>query len=828
MALPQTTIDIIATRILLDAKSALASLQEFSDGATTARERIDFLKRVIKSAAAQMGGDFKKAEAAVRSFAGSLSGIKASEISQAGRELRQVGERGESAFKRIFSSVNALRIALGAIISMLLFQAIQAVNQFVSKSVKQFTELEESLFRIGAAEKVLSEAGIEVSVSGLKSGVSELRKELKIFSEEELTKLVGQLSVLTKELGFSEEQILALAKATAVKNLVSPEVESLDQTAGKLVTTLLTNQSKGAATLGIALSNADIEAKALEMHLLEAGEAASELSDKEKDLVKLQIILDSAAGDSDKLSEFLSTNSAKVKENTAAWEELQVTAGGFFASFIPALTPLLRFITDGINGVKLMTVLFHALQVEIIAFWMALNSSLNPKIVLENIIQTIKDVPKIFDEVLGNEIPSFFATIPPDAPEWFKDLFGKYLTDVETATSETAKFKDELEDEDALEALEDIDQKIQDIILSAKQAQEDLDLKLVQKQDDLNLEYDRKGEDAARKHGQKLADINQDALDKIEDAKRKAREDERKAEQDLLQKLKELRNQFLMDLDEALHARDARQVLRLIKEYKNDKQNILDRKKLDDQQRKDRLAEDLKAIELERRRRIESENIEYARKLADLNEAKAREQADLQLWYQREQEDIQRNIEQKLQRLIDGYITEGKIHEENQAAIYATLVKYFGKDTAVVNSLAEFMAQRFAQIGQMAAQASQAVQNLSYGTGGGLGNSSGDSLRIPRTPRIRGGARRMAEGGTIIASRPTSAIFGERGMEAATFTPLGRTGKDINKVFGDVSFSGANGQAQVLLSLSPELRGEIVSDAMNGVAVVIEHVRRER
>ena len=72
---PSTPIDVIATQILLDAKSALASLKLFNTEVTNTTARMAALKRIISSVASQLGGDFKKAEASVKAFSGSLTGI---------------------------------------------------------------------------------------------------------------------------------------------------------------------------------------------------------------------------------------------------------------------------------------------------------------------------------------------------------------------------------------------------------------------------------------------------------------------------------------------------------------------------------------------------------------------------------------------------------------------------------------------------------------------------------------------------------------------------------------------------------------------------------
>ena len=81
----------------------------------------------------------------------------------------------------------------------------------------------------------------------------------------------------------------------------------------------------------------------------------------------------------------------------------------------------------------------------------------------------------------------------------------------------------------------------------------------------------------------------------------------------------------------------------------------------------------------------------------------------------------------------------------------------------------------------------------------------------------------------MVANRPTTVTFGERGeWEAATFVPLEHSGKDVGKLFGDVSGGGVNGQILVGVSLSPDLEGRIIQRSMDGVAEVVATVNRRK
>jgi hypothetical protein len=824
-------------------KIAQKSLGGVSQGSASASARITLLGNAIQSMAARSKMSIDQVVASLRTLnastgtkfgklgfsdveitkAGNAAKQTGAQLTQAGQAGQKAGHTMESAFKRAISPINALRIALGAIVAMIVFRVIQAVEQFFTQAIEQAQKFEDTLYRIANAERALSMEGVEVTLKGLKQGIIDIQKLLPIFSKEDIASLVGTLAVSTKQLKLNEQQILDLAKAIGILNIRSEKQEDIQTTAQHVLSSLLTGNAKGISALGIAFTDNTMKAEAMKQGFIEADEAVSDLTENEKGLVKLALLMQSTGQELEGIGEYMDSNSAKIQQNKAAWNDLLTTVGQVILPFIPALTTFFELIANG----------FQAGKVLIIEFITILGTL---GVVMAGVFTGQINSIKEFTDLVANSIDTFrtaatnklFLDVPENAPDWFMKGWGNRIKeDAETATSALNGMYDAAEEnEEALKALEDLDQKIQDIMLDAKQAQEDLDLRLEQKQADLDTEYERKAEDAAIDHAQKLQDINQDALDKIEDAKAKSREEEKKAEQDLLQKLKELRQRFLLDLEDALHARDARAVLRLIKEYKLEKQNLLDRKKLDDQQRKDKLAEDLRAIEIERQRRIQQEKVEYQRRLADLAQAKAREREELALWYKREQDDIQRNIEQKIQKLLAGYIAEKKIHESQQAEISAILAKYIGYDMEMVNRLAQFMATRFSQMSGMMAQPGSLNYSLNNS---GETNPFAGKYADPTTG-TKGGRKMvpMADGGTLVANRPTAVMFGEKGPEAATFTPLGRTGKDVNKVFGDLSGAGMNGTIVVAVDLSPDLEGRVVQRSMEGVGQVISRVNNRK
>lgn len=827
-ALPKNVIPQYVQKTFGDINSYIAQSQN----------KVEAWKSVVTRASKAAGTSFEATATQLKKMVG--GGNTVQPLNQA---LRELNGTAKTTFQKIFDGANLLRTAFGVLTSMLIFQVMQAFTTVFTEASKQARQLEENVWRLANAERALSKEGVEISLKGMEDAIGRIQQKFKVFSREDITQLYSSIAVATKQLGLSEKQISSLTEAVVFLNIQSSKQEDLMSTQASTLSSLLGKNSQGLTQLGVSFKNEFIEQEAVRLGMIKLGQTTKDLTEEQIAHVKISLVAQAGYVDTAEgvkiLNDFLETNSAKIQTNTATWKDFLAVVGQGINNLLPNAAPAIEELQKSFEVGGIQKLFGEAIKDDGIKKFALQNQIVWTKLSL-GIKLTQKEYDKLkksLEELSDKQILDIF----PD-PSSIKDRFVRELVqslvDVkETATGLPDPLIPEVVDEKSLEALDDLEKKMQDILLDAKQAQEDLDLKLGQKQDDLDLEYERKGEDAARDHAQKLEDINQDALDKIEDAKRKAREDEKKAEQDLLQKLKELRQRFLLDLEDALRARDARQVLRLIKEYQLDKQNILDKKRLDDEERKDKLAADLAAIEIERQRRIESENIEYARKLSDLNAAKAREQEDLALWYKREQEDIQRNIEQKLQSLIAGYAQEYGLHEESQKKIYGLLLEYFGKDTELIGRLSQFMVDSATQMQQAVAGSLNNMLGLMQGVNpfaGALSQNaplnlglglSGNTNPFANTPVSTYG---FAEGGTLVAKRPTLALFGEKSPEIATFSPIGRTGKDANKVFGDISGNGTNGNLGLRISISDGLIAEIIESSMENVAVVIDHARRER
>lgn len=734
--------------------------------------------------------------------------------------------------------IDFVRTALGTLSAVAIFQVLNALQSIFSGAIEQAKQFEATLYRIANVEKQLSLDGIEISVAGLKKGIEDIKKAFPIFSKEDIAELIGSIATTTKELGFNEEQILKLGAAVAILNVNSTETETLLQTQAKVTNSLISPQAKSIGNLGLSFGKAKIEAKAFEMQLLSVGETFADLTEQEKTQIKYQIVLDTAGiegveniedlrdmikesgGDFQALNEYLSSNAAKLDSNAAAWKDLQTTIGQIFLPFVPAVTESLKLINGGLNATKVIIIEFITLISAFGTAWIALQTGMAKGV--SGFTDVFKNSVESFREELVNQ---FFKEVPEDAPQWFTQGWGKHIKEqAETATGPLKDLGDAIDDAN----LDGLEEKIEDIIEDTQNAREDLAANLERKLADLDVEYNRKAEDAERDYLRKVEDINRDYERDLAALKEKQRQEDVRDEEKYQLQLWELRMRFLMDLEDALHARDARQVIRLQKQYELDKEALEKKHALDEKAREEEQSNQREELERRRQERLEDARIEYEQKLADQQIAKQREQEDLLTWYAREQADIEEAQKRKLETLLKGWVDEKKITEENAAEVYGILQKYFGPGGLTDALYAYMMQSMIASTAGAVAAASTMLGSL------GARNMSGN-IPIPVTPggstggSTGGRTPARAEGGTLIATRPTSVVFGEKGPEIASFAPINRVGKDEGKldIFGDAG-GGVNGTITVDLVLSPDLEARVVESSMDGVADIVAKVTRAK
>jgi len=337
---------------------------------------------------------------------------------------------------------------------------------------------------------------------------------------------------------------------------------------------------------------------------------------------------------------------------------------------------------------------------------------------------------------------------------------------------------------------------------------------------DLEKEVAKARKEAVENTRKELADLEEETNRTLKKEQDTFNRDELRETEDHLNALRQLRQQYLDTIDDAVKNRDARALVDAKKRFQQEQQEQESAFSTEQQRRREdqdlRLQEireqeqrraqeimDAQAEELanlaehesEKRAEIEKsyqeqllkaeesyqEAAQKAQDNYDNESQKAQERRDEQLQkeqesYEKEKEQLEGQIDERLEQIAKGLADQEDITDEEAAKILETFAKYFGREGEIDKLMEDFANRRRAKL---------EIQ-VAFDAGGDL--PTGPLPNDPNTP-----IPSFATGGTMIATRPTLAQFGEV-PEMVQFTPLSKIGGGGNgpqRVEVDLKMSGS-------------------------------------
>lgn len=806
-------------------------------------------------------------------------------IDAAKKALQGIEPVAKKAGQGLLSFSNFLRTAFGTMTAMLIFKTGQAISNFFTGTLKAASDFRAAMLEINLAESFLSKKGMEITLSDFDDAIAQLEEKYKYLSKLEVASLVGEVAGAAVEFDFTPEQIFKVSDALAYVNtkLKLSGKEAVD--AAHFMNALMDSRSNFFNGMGLNITEQLVKEKAVAMGLAKQGE---ELDKNVRLQASMALITEQTSSKQEELNRQLEgTPMGQQIALQKEWSDAALSVGKAFitvrdnlVSILASASPELadKVVQFFVKAAENVNVFIDSLDGAVEA-WKIIDATLSTsQPTLYKINHGLMDLTNPFTLLIGLAktlysgllgISTIFATVGAFVITFLAEVryFGiqEAFTDagknsaaawkagwenefkvwnsgtpisadnIHTAvplpawadgapTGDKKETKDTEINEDLQKALEKMNQEILEAQLKLEQDMEDAAIDLGRKMEDITIEYEQKRADAYRDYSSKIADINRSYSNKIADINAKAAESRAKAQADQLEKerefqnkLQEMREEFLMDMDDALHARDARQILKLIKQYELEKlqaerKHALDMESAakDEELRQKSFANERAAAERDRKAKLAEAQQDYADKLAKLAADEQAERDAAQLKYTRELEDLNKQMQDRFEIIAANLVNEFNLTEAHLKDIVALYSFYYGQASQIMAAMQHMLAG--AQV--LSSKPYPIVTGVQ--TGGSL---SGDK---------QGG---MAQGGTIIADQPTSVIFGEAGIEAATFTPINRTGADVNKLFSNMSGGGGGaggGNVGIEILLSPDLEARIVSNTLSKTGQVFTKVQRSK
>lgn len=816
--------DVIHYEIVMDAAAALAALDELAKKGLTLADGMKLIQQAIQETADKTGASFSQVAATFKEVSESVptgegQGIFAKffgnpqEVENMAKkvetDMKQVSTTGKEAYGQVaaaeqeattaargfFDITNMVRMALGTLEAMVIFQVVMAIGQAFRDASAAAAEYYQALINVTTAQKLMAQQGVATTNQELLALADELEKKMKIFAHVDMVDAVSQAALMTSQFKLSVDQvgqIVQMASVLSARTPGSTPTEFID----KILTAARGSTAQWAMSLGISLDAGTIKAKALAMGLWDGKEAISEQA---KELAGLQILWERIGPQIDTVSKNITSSTEISTKLKSTWKDFAETLG----TTMSPLTDLFKIVLIGdLEAGMAFLKAYMELAKEV---WAYIAGAVN--IVNELMLNHVHSIQDMIDAYTKGH----------DAVTRFFDNLQKRIQTGGVDLSQNAPVSPQAPQTEGPPALTESDfnalyKAYQSYYESVIKATEDFNLRMQNLQDQYNLNVQKEIE-------------NYDL--RVAEEKQNFRLKQEQEEQDFQERMRQLTERYLLDLEDALRKRDAEAVIKIIERYNMEKDAAGREEQLKRQQEKEQERLKLEQMKREEELRLKQMKDEY-----ELQQEEARRA------YQNQLNDLARALDQKLQEQAVKIGEEYKLNHDGVEKLYALFQQYYGPNGKFASeqqaSYIKMVAQSQAFVDQMTALMSQyysMLGGLGSGTGlpkleGGAPIPSGGGLgSAPRT----GGGKGYATGGYALATQATNVTFGEGGVpELAMFLPLnsGMSNPALD-VYGSGGGPGG-GVALIRIEVGSDLEARIVNAALTHAALAIEKVNRSR
>ena len=596
------------------------------------------------------------------------------EITEAVRKLKEeMGLLGTQTSKtaRILE-----RIFAAAIIGYVL-GAVRGLINNLREATEAGAELARSLLDVAVQARALRREGGTLLPSDWIRLTRELSDVFTQFSQKDINSAVSQLIRLGRQAKLTDEQIRNLIDNTLTLATVMG-IDAADA-ANAVATAIESGYARGLKELVGVFDETTLNQEAVNRGY---AKTADEVDRTTRALVALQILQEEGIVVGEELARIQESTTGQYLGNKNAIETLKASIGEALLPTMVALQDafieLLKFLDRAIQGLQLFN------------------------IAAQSLVMTLKDLMAIALIAKPIDILTGKVKLGAVAIELYKQNFIELTREINPKLLE--EFGEEIDNvsqsiKDAVPNLEELIEKFKDVF------------------DDIRELFIDLGEDIAKENRKWQQDVLEDAEkfafewrqtfedelfdrakiyrqfnDKIIDAQDDYRDREIEAEEDYQEKLRKLREQFLFDLEDALRERDARQVLRLIRQYNLRKTQLGRERELEKEENERRFQDEVEDARRQRDIRLRELAIEYDFRRQQMDKEY---QFERQLREQQHQErlaEIRLQAREKFDELLRELQDSGEITAQEAEVIAKVFDEFFGEGGAVEGSVDNLIA----------------------------------------------------------------------------------------------------------------------------------------
>lgn len=675
------------TEIANQTKEAAAAAREYaqitkqgygvmSEGARQYGAQVQVVKAQIQQIATQTGVSFQEAAKQL-----AVSGTPINQINQALKELNPAVKETGSSFRIFGQEIKNIgdlgRVVLLGIFGVGVLQMFRNLINTIKEATQAGYEFAKAIFQLEVGARALQRAGVDVTIQQIYEQIGSLQERFKIFTTKDLVVGTAAFLNLNRDMGFTREQLFKLQDAIATLAVVNGR--AMDEVQRTVALALSSGYTEGLQRLGVSINRVTI---ANEAGRLGFAKSYMALTEQQRALATYNLVIQKTAIYQEDLQKYFETAPGAVDRTKTAFQEFKNQLGLLIATNVGTYLQDIYKWLEGIN--KYIEEIKKTRFVQFINDWSDALADLNKRLkdtstLTQDIVKWmltftfIKTLPSPFGEIIAS-----LERMVEVKSELDKGILG------DTAVNEAKQQADKINNavSDSLEQLEtfqkEYDQKIIDLQTDHDRDIEKLELDAARRREEIHQDLFRDLANIDSEGLQKLTDLQQDWYNKLQDieagrlrdiaeenakyglevaqtqrdfALRRAemearyRENEKKAEIRFQEEMRRLREGFLFDLEDALHERDARQVLRLIRQYNLQKTQAERQYEIEKDERQRAFQLELKELEAQRQERLRILAEEHAARLAAIEAQAAYERALAERKYNEDKARLEKQLE---------------------------------------------------------------------------------------------------------------------------------------------------------------------------------------
>ncbi|MHA2219586.1 MAG: hypothetical protein ACXACY_27075, partial [Candidatus Hodarchaeales archaeon] len=663
------------------------------------------------------------------------------QIKEQGDAIEEAGEEAEQAQGGVqglvgkFKDLGAAGAVLTGVFGIGLIQAIREVIELFKDAVKQSLEFQQSLFTLEVAIRGLQRVGLDTSIEGWNRRLEELKKQFPIFSRKEFTDAASLAALMTREFGFTEAQIADLVRQSAILSEITGK--DLNEAVRGVTFAIGSGYFESLQRAGINISRQVVANKALELGY----EAVyNELEPVIRASITYAVIQDNLNAIQEDAGRIVDTTTGQVKRLKARLDDLLIALGNTItgtegakdavselADGIESLTELVSLLSpehDNLATALIRNITLYGLLqganktfldfiksegLDVLSSLTERFEFLNNFVTQfnENLVQIQKNFGLIKEPILDDLVDEESIDALQDLTIGGVEFSEEDYKEIVEATTELVEEIENIEEESFEKRQDAFDKFLNDRdALFEKHQQKLIDLQedLNRRLSDITLKAQQRVDDEVASNAFRTQEVIRKAAFRREEAERKFRERQISAERKFQEKLRQLRENFLLNLEDAVRERDARQIIRLTRQFNLRRKQMIREEKLNKDDRGNQFQEELRQIEQQKQERLRQ--LERAQARIDFE----RRQEEERLRFEQQKADrirrlketldaIDESTQERINAVIQGLKDEYDLSKEQLDAISSLYENAYGPDGRIDRAVAYTIA-RLQQLAQ--------------------------------------------------------------------------------------------------------------------------------